>query len=75
MTHSVAISIVVAFCLAAPEALAAAGLGDGPGDGHRRRFVELIGDPDPRKVNAVREAMLQMVKLDVAALENAYRGA
>ena len=37
-----------------------------------RRFVELIGDSDPRKVKAVTEAMLQMVKLDVAGLEKAY---
>ena len=37
-----------------------------------RRFTELIRDRDPRKVKAVMEAMLQMVKLDVAALERAY---
>lgn len=37
-----------------------------------RRFIELINDRDPRKVKAVMEAMLQMVKLDVAALERAY---
>jgi predicted 3-demethylubiquinone-9 3-methyltransferase (glyoxalase superfamily) len=37
-----------------------------------RRFVELIADPDPRKVQAVFEAMLKMKKLDVAALEAAY---
>ena len=37
-----------------------------------RRFVELIGDEDPRKVDAVMEAMMTMVKLDVAALEQAY---
>lgn len=36
-----------------------------------RRFVELIGDKDPRKVQAVMEAMMKMVKLDVAALERA----
>lgn len=40
-----------------------------------RRFIELIGDPDPTKVEAVREAMLEMVKLDVAELERAYREA
>lgn len=40
-----------------------------------RRFIELIGDRDPRKVNAVMEAMMSMVKLDVAALERAYDGA
>ena len=37
-----------------------------------RRFTELIGDADPRKVKAVMEAMMTMVKLDVAALERAY---
>jgi len=37
-----------------------------------RRFTELIGDPDPRKVKAVMEAMMTMVKLDVAGLERAY---
>jgi predicted 3-demethylubiquinone-9 3-methyltransferase (glyoxalase superfamily) len=37
-----------------------------------RRFTELIGDADPRKVKAVMEAMMKMVKLDVAALEKAY---
>ncbi len=37
-----------------------------------RRFVELIADPDARKVKAVMEAMMKMVKLDVAALEKAY---
>lgn len=37
-----------------------------------RRFVELTSGPDPRKVRKVIEAMLTMVKLDVAALERAY---
>lgn len=37
-----------------------------------RRFTELIRDADPRKVKAVMEAMMTMVKLDVAALERAY---
>ena len=37
-----------------------------------RRFMELISDRDPKKVQAVMEAMLTMVKLDVAALERAY---
>lgn len=40
-----------------------------------RRFVELIRDPDPAKVRAVMDAMMKMVKLDVAALEAAYRAA
>jgi predicted 3-demethylubiquinone-9 3-methyltransferase (glyoxalase superfamily) len=37
-----------------------------------RRFMELIRDTDARRVKAVMEAMLTMVKLDVAALERAY---
>lgn len=37
-----------------------------------RRFMELVGDQDPVKVKAVMDAMLTMVKLDVAALERAY---
>lgn len=37
-----------------------------------KRFMELVGDPDPRKVKAVMDAMMTMVKLDVAALERAY---
>lgn len=40
-----------------------------------RRFAELIRDTDPRKVNAVMEAMMTMVKLDVAELERAYKEA
>lgn len=37
-----------------------------------RRFMELIGDEEPRRVKAVMAAMMTMVKLDVAALERAY---
>jgi predicted 3-demethylubiquinone-9 3-methyltransferase (glyoxalase superfamily) len=37
-----------------------------------RRFVELIRDRDPGKVKAVMEAMMTMVKLDVAGLQRAY---
>lgn len=37
-----------------------------------RRFMELIADQNPRKVQAVMEAMMTMVKLDVAALEKVY---
>jgi predicted 3-demethylubiquinone-9 3-methyltransferase (glyoxalase superfamily) len=40
-----------------------------------RRFNELIADSDPKKVKAVMEAMLKMVKLDVAELERAYNEA
>ena len=34
----------------------------------------LLDDPDPAKVLRVTQAMLQMVKLDVAALQQAYEG-
>lgn len=37
-----------------------------------RRFIELIRDKDRKKVQAVIDAMMKMVKLDVAALERAY---
>jgi predicted 3-demethylubiquinone-9 3-methyltransferase (glyoxalase superfamily) len=37
-----------------------------------RRFMELIRDANPAKVKAVMDAMMTMVKLDVAALESAY---
>jgi len=37
-----------------------------------RRFFELIDDPDPKKSGAVMQAMLKMIKLDIAALEKAY---
>jgi predicted 3-demethylubiquinone-9 3-methyltransferase (glyoxalase superfamily) len=37
-----------------------------------RCFVELIGDKNPKKVQAVMDAMMTMVKFDVAALERAY---
>lgn len=40
-----------------------------------RRFNELIRDRDPGKVKAVMDAMMTMVKLDVAALERAYNEA
>ena len=40
-----------------------------------RRFIELIGDTNPTKVKAVIDAMMPMVKLDVAALERAYNEA
>ena len=40
-----------------------------------RRFQELMADENPRKVRAVVDAMLTMVKLDVAALERAYEAA
>jgi predicted 3-demethylubiquinone-9 3-methyltransferase (glyoxalase superfamily) len=37
-----------------------------------RRFMELISDTNPKKVQAVMEAMMKMIKLDVAELERAY---
>ncbi|PTY38445.1 hypothetical protein BGP77_12090 [Saccharospirillum sp. MSK14-1] len=37
-----------------------------------RRFMELIADDNPKKVQAVMDAMMPMVKLDIAALEAAY---
>ncbi len=37
-----------------------------------KRFIELIRDKNPAKVKAVMDAMMKMVKLDVAALEKAY---
>ena len=37
-----------------------------------RRFMELIADENPQKVQAVMEAMMSMIKLDVATLEKAY---
>ena len=40
-----------------------------------RRFMELIRDSNPKKVQGVVAAMMTMVKLDVAALERAYNEA
>ena len=39
-----------------------------------KRFMELINDQNPKKVKAVMDAMLKMIKLDVAELEKAYEG-
>ena len=36
-----------------------------------RRLIELLADPDPAKGKRVMQAMMKMVKLDVAALEAA----
>ena len=36
-----------------------------------RRLIELLADPDPARARRVMQAMLKMVKLDVAALEAA----
>jgi predicted 3-demethylubiquinone-9 3-methyltransferase (glyoxalase superfamily) len=40
-----------------------------------RRFMELMADKDPKKVKAVVDAMLEMVKLDVTELERAHAAA
>lgn len=37
-----------------------------------KRFMELISDKNPVKVKAVMDAMLEMEKLNVAALERAF---
>lgn len=37
-------------------------------------LIELLGDPDPEKSKHVMEAMLQMTKLDIAKLQQAYEG-
>jgi predicted 3-demethylubiquinone-9 3-methyltransferase (glyoxalase superfamily) len=39
-----------------------------------QRFEELMSDPDPEVVGRVTAAMLQMIKLEVPALEAAARG-
>jgi predicted 3-demethylubiquinone-9 3-methyltransferase (glyoxalase superfamily) len=39
-----------------------------------KRLRELMEDPDPAKVKRVTEAMMKMVKLDIAPLEAAARG-
>jgi len=38
------------------------------------RFFEMISDPDTGKAARVTQAMLQMMKLDIATLERAYAG-
>lgn len=37
-----------------------------------QRFMELIADSNPKKAQAVMDAMLKMIKLDLAALEKAF---
>ncbi|HEX6859566.1 MAG TPA: VOC family protein [Caulobacteraceae bacterium] len=38
------------------------------------RLQAMMADPDPAKARRVAEAMLKMVKFDIAALERAYAG-
>ncbi|HTE57797.1 MAG TPA: VOC family protein [Verrucomicrobiae bacterium] len=38
------------------------------------RMGELLGDPDKEKAGRAMQAMLQMHKIDIAALEKAYKG-
>jgi predicted 3-demethylubiquinone-9 3-methyltransferase (glyoxalase superfamily) len=40
-----------------------------------RVLIELLQDPDPAKAQRVMGAMLQMTKIDIAALQRAHRGA
>jgi predicted 3-demethylubiquinone-9 3-methyltransferase (glyoxalase superfamily) len=37
-------------------------------------LADMMSDPDPEKVRRVTEAMLKMIKLDIAALQEAYAG-
>jgi predicted 3-demethylubiquinone-9 3-methyltransferase (glyoxalase superfamily) len=37
-------------------------------------LIELMSDPDPEKAKRVTEAMLQMTKIDIAKLKQAYKG-
>lgn len=39
------------------------------------RLGQLMSDPDPKKANRVMQAMLQMDKIDIAKLEQAYQQA
>jgi predicted 3-demethylubiquinone-9 3-methyltransferase (glyoxalase superfamily) len=38
------------------------------------RLITLLQDPDPKKAGRVMQAMLRMRKIDIAALDRAYRG-
>ena len=37
-------------------------------------LIEMMKDPDPQKSQRVMEAMLQMTKIDIAGLTQAYEG-
>jgi len=36
---------------------------------------KLLGDPDPGRAQRATQAMMQMVKIDIAALDHAYQRA
>ena len=38
------------------------------------RLIELLSDKDKEKANRVMQAMMKMIKLDIAALEKAAEG-
>jgi len=38
------------------------------------RVIELLADKDPKRSERVMKAMLQMRKIDIAALKRAYEG-
>jgi predicted 3-demethylubiquinone-9 3-methyltransferase (glyoxalase superfamily) len=35
-------------------------------------LIELLSDPDPKKSGSVMQAMLKMIKIDIAGLQEAY---
>jgi predicted 3-demethylubiquinone-9 3-methyltransferase (glyoxalase superfamily) len=39
-----------------------------------RALMDMLSDPDPARVKCVMEAMMSMIKLDIAALQKAYGG-
>jgi predicted 3-demethylubiquinone-9 3-methyltransferase (glyoxalase superfamily) len=39
-----------------------------------RLLIELLGDPDKAKAERVMNAMMEMTKIDIAAVERAYKG-
>lgn len=39
-----------------------------------KRWIEIMSDPDPVKTKRALDAMMQMKKMDIAALEAAYNG-
>ncbi|HEY9662282.1 MAG TPA: VOC family protein, partial [Allocoleopsis sp.] len=39
-----------------------------------KRLIELINDPDTARARRAQEAMMQMVKIDIAAIERAADG-